>query len=318
MVVFASKESLDDRCPDDAARRRQAPRRAADAERGRGRLMKLFAISDLHLGYEDNRKGLADIAARPDDWLILAGDTGERLEHLDLALRTLSRKFRQIVWTPGNHDLWTVRSDPAGARGQRKYEQLVRLCRSYGAFTPEDPYPVARFGGRMMRVAPLFLLYDYTFRPDDVPVEDAVAWARETGVECADERLLDPDPYPSRAAWCHARCAETERRLLADAPLPTVLVSHFPLLQGLARLPRAPRFTPWCGTRRTADWHRRFGVELVVYGHLHIRSTKHVDGVRFEEVSLGYPRQWRGHVTPDECVREIAPGPSSEGARPDA
>jgi hypothetical protein len=30
----------------------------------------------------------------------------------------------------------------------------------------------------------------------------------------------------------------------------------------------------------------------VVTGHLHTRRTDIVDGTRFEEVSLGYPRQW--------------------------
>ena len=41
-----------------------------------------------------------------------------------------------------------------------------------------------------------------------------------------------------------------------------------------------------------AIWHIRFRAELVVYGHLHIPRTTHYDGVRFEEVSLGYPREW--------------------------
>src|SRR5689334_24518215 len=49
-------------------------------------------------------------------------------------------------------------------------------------------------------------LYDYSFRPDDVAAEDAVAWAAETDVVCTDEVLLHADPYPSRAAWCAARC----------------------------------------------------------------------------------------------------------------
>ena len=45
-------------------------------------------------------------------------------------------------------------------------------------------------------------------------------------------------------------------------------------------------------TTRTADWHTRFRAEVAVYGHLHIPRTTHYDGVRFEEVSLGYPREW--------------------------
>ncbi len=53
-----------------------------------------------------------------------------------------------------------------------------------------------------------------------------------------------------------------------------------------------PEFAQWCGTDRTADWHIRFRVTVAVYGHLHIPPTTRYDGVRFEEVSLGYPREW--------------------------
>ena len=48
----------------------------------------------------------------------------------------------------------------------------------------------------------------------------------------------------------------------------------------------------WCGTRRTEDWHVRFRAKAVVFGHLHIRQRREVDGVPFHEVSLGYRRQW--------------------------
>jgi hypothetical protein len=138
-----------------------------------------------------------------------------------------------------------------------------------------------------------FILYDYSFRPDEVAAEDAVAWAAETGVRCADEDLLDPHPFPSRAAWCESRVAETEKRL-AGIPADTrlILVNHWPLRRDHAVLPRVPRFSIWCGTRATEDWHRRFPIDVVVYGHLHLRSTRELDGVRFDEVSLGYPRQW--------------------------
>lgn len=43
-------------------------------------------------------------------------------------------------------------------------------------------------------------------------------------------------------------------------------------------------------------------------GHLHIRSTRRIDGVRFEEVSLGYPRQRAPHRELEHYLREILPG----------
>ena len=49
--------------------------------------MKLYAISDLHLGFEVNQRALSGITGHPDDWLILAGDVGETAIHLELAFR---------------------------------------------------------------------------------------------------------------------------------------------------------------------------------------------------------------------------------------
>jgi 3',5'-cyclic AMP phosphodiesterase CpdA len=268
--------------------------------------MKLYAISDLHLGYEANQRALLQIKSRPDDWLILAGDVGETAAHLELAFKELKPRFAKLVWVPGNHELWTLPGSGETARGRFKYDELVDLCRSHGVLTPEDPYPVVTIAGRAVRIAPLFLLYDYSFRPRDIPIEKALDWAAEAGLACADEAVLHPDPYADRAEWCRARCEMTERRLMAHGnDLPTVLINHFPLREDLARLPRIPRFSIWCGTKRTEDWHLRFNAMVVVSGHLHIRSTSHRDGVRFEEVSLGYPQQWSGSVTPDHCVREI-------------
>jgi 3',5'-cyclic AMP phosphodiesterase CpdA len=268
------------------------------------RRMKLYAISDLHLGFEANQRALVDIAGRPVDWLILAGDVGEGAAHLEFAFRQLKPRFAKLVWVPGNHELWTLPNEKA--RGRFKYDELVELCRSYDVLTPEDPYPIVSIAGRDVRIAPLFILYDYSFRPSHIPIERAIAWAAEAGIECADEVLLHPDPYADLTEWCHARCEATEQRLKAFRnDLPTVLINHFPLCQDLARLPRIPRFSIWCGTRRTEDWHLRFKAAVVVSGHLHIRSTSYRDGVRFEEVSLGYPRQWSGLIEPDHCVREI-------------
>lgn len=270
--------------------------------------MKLLAISDLHLGHEANRLALAGVSDHRDDWLIVAGDVGETFAHVELAWRTLLPRFARILWTPGNHELWTsVRDEGDRSRGVARYEALVDLCRAHGVVTPEDPFETWPGDGRTV-IAPIFTLYDYSFRPDDVKDEDAVAWARESGVLCSDERLLSPEPFPSRAAWCHERVRVTRTRLDAiPADRPTVLVSHFPLRYDLARPPRIPRFSIWCGTRLTGDWGARYRAAVLVSGHLHLRSTLVRDGIRCEEVSLGYPREWSRERSVDSFLREILP-----------
>jgi predicted phosphodiesterase len=269
-------------------------------------MMKLLAVSDLHVEAETNRQLVLDIPPQREDWLILAGDVGSRSAQVRNTLALLSGKFRQLVWVPGNHELWTLpRMDESA--GEQRYLELVAMCREYGVLTPEDPYPTWEGEGGPVVLAPLFLLYDYSFR-DEESKQDALDAAFAEGVVCSDEYLLHPDPYSSRELWCQARIQITERRLAAiPAEMATVLVSHFPLRRDVICLPRIPRFELWCGTRATEDWHVRYRAKVVVYGHLHTPSTCWRNGSRFEEVSLGYRHQWRSRVRDRGCLRQVLP-----------
>ncbi|MFB7897668.1 metallophosphoesterase family protein [Streptomyces xiamenensis] len=257
---------------------------------------KLLAISDLHVAYDENRKITEELRPESDDdWLLVAGDVGETFSDVEWALTLLASRFAQVVWTPGNHELWTPAADPVQLRGERRYERLVELCRGLGVLTPEDPYAVWQGERGPVAVAPLFLLYDYTFRPPGTrTTAEALAVAEAAGVMCTDEYLLHPDPYPSRQAWCRARLESTEERLAAlPEDLPTVLINHHPLIRQPTRVLRYPEFALWCGTEATDDWPVRFRAAAVVYGHLHIPRRITRDGVPHHEVSLGYPREWR-------------------------
>jgi 3',5'-cyclic AMP phosphodiesterase CpdA len=140
--------------------------------------MKLYAISDLHLGYKINRPALATLPPHLEDWLILVGDLGETTGHLRYALSLLTSRFAQLLWVPGNHDLWTLpsfSSEEDRLHGEKKYHRLVSICRDYDVLTPEDPYALWPGEGDLL-LAPLFLLYDYSFRPSEIPEEKAVVW----------------------------------------------------------------------------------------------------------------------------------------------
>lgn len=274
-------------------------------------MIRLLAISDLHLGHAINRDALDAIPPHPEDWLIVAGDVGEKPAHLVYALDRLTPRFAKVIWTPGNHDLWCPPDATDRTRGQARYDALVAICRSYGVATPEDPYLVfpsatATPEAPATYICPLFLLYDYTFHPHGIV--DPLAWARESGVVCGDEWMLSPDPWPSRSAWCHARLAYTEPRLSALPPeASTVLINHWPLRYDLARPPRVRRFSLWCGTTRTEHWATRFRARAVVNGHLHMRTSLMREQVRHVEVSLGYPRDWTTHRGIDFYLRQILP-----------
>ncbi|WP_406708108.1 metallophosphoesterase family protein [Streptomyces halobius] len=277
--------------------------------RGRGR-GTLVAVSDLHVRYPENREIVERLRPESDDdWLLIAGDVAECVADIRWALALLKSRFATVVWVPGNHELWTPANDPVQLRGVARYQHLVTICRELGVLTPEDPYPVWEGEGGPVVIAPLFLLYDYTFRPPGAhSKETALDIAEEAGVVCNDEFLLHPDPYPTRDAWCRDRLTATETKLAAvPAELPTILVNHFPLVREPTRPLWYPEFALWCGTEATADWPRRFRAAAVVYGHLHIPRLLICDGIPHQEVSLGYPREWRRRSTPPGRPVQILP-----------
>ncbi|OAL32899.1 hypothetical protein AYO20_07690 [Fonsecaea nubica] len=292
--------------------------------------MKLYAISDLHLSYKHNREALYDLRPHLDDSLIICGDVGEKIEHLHEAFKITTKLFKQVFWVPGNHELYTLPGHSNRGegheedaldeelRGDFKYQECIRVANEYGVITPEDEYVKWEGEGGPCIICPLFTLYDYSFRPDDVSREDALEWAMEENIVATDEALLHPDPYLSRDLWCEDRVARAEERLEATSQrgIPLVLVNHWPLRQDTITIPLIPRFSLWCGTKKTEDWHTRFNAKVVVTGHLHVRRTDWRDGVRFEEVSLGYPKQWQvareKGLDVNDLLREILPAPDMQ------
>jgi predicted phosphodiesterase len=272
--------------------------------------MRLWALSDLHVAYPINREAIAQLPAHPQDWLILGGDLGETPDQVRWILDTLGGRYQRLLWVPGNHELYTTGKDPVRLNGVARYEHLVGLCRRAGVLTPEDPWPLWPGDGPPTMIAPLFVPYDYSFGPPGLSREQVKAWAADEHIVSTDELLIKPEPYAHIGEWCAARVKLTEARLQDVPPgVRLVLINHWPLRQDLVRLYRIPRFAPWCGTTATEPWLRRFPVDVVVYGHLHMRSTDWREGVRHEEVSLGYPRHWRQEAGVSHYLRQILPGP---------
>ncbi len=271
-----------------------------------------MAVSDIHVGHRGNRPITEGIHAdSPEDWLIVAGDVSEKTDDIRWALSLLRSRFEKVIWVPGNHELWTTAKDPVQIHGAARYDYLVNLCREIDVITPEDPFPVWDDINGPVTLVPMFLLYDYSFLPEGAKTKaEGLAIARERNVVATDEFLLSCEPFATRDAWCHSRVAQTQRRLDELHPdMPLVLINHFPLVRQPTEVLFYPEFALWCGTELTADWHTKYNVLCSVYGHLHIPRTTTYDGVRFEEVSIGYPREWQRRGLPEKLLRQILPVP---------
>lgn len=303
--------------------------------------MSLYAIADLHITYKINREAFEKLSPKPGDGLILAGDgrltrprttdkfdpdqitVGEHIEHLHEVFSIATKRFSKVFWVPGNHELYSSfhsQEQEMHLKGESKYMACVVAAKQYGVITPEDEFVTWEYTSitgqpEKALVCPIFCLYDYSFRPAHVTREKAIDWALEEGINATDEHLLHPDPYSSRDEWCARLVQQAENKLTAaqKTGLPLVIVNHWPLREDTVFIPRVPRFSLWCGTKKTEDWHTRFNAKVVVTGHLHVRRTDWIDSVRFEEVSLGYPKQWQeardaGNDI-NSMLREILPGP---------
>src|SRR5215813_9861251 len=97
--------------------------------------MRVFALSDLHIDYDVNAKWIANlsIAEYRDDVLILAGDVTDSLRLLEWCLGALASRFKKVLFTPVNHDLWVIREDREKDSLQ-KFDEVCAVVESCGAY----------------------------------------------------------------------------------------------------------------------------------------------------------------------------------------
>ena len=139
---------------------------------------KLYAIADIHVAFAVNRVAWSNLAPHPGDGLILCGDVGETIEHLEMAFSKATKCFDTVWWCPGNHEIYTLLTgSSAGFRGEHKYQQCVEMARLYDVLTPEDDFVVWEGQGGPAVIAPIFTLYDYSFRPEDVTLQSTSNFA---------------------------------------------------------------------------------------------------------------------------------------------
>ena len=100
--------------------------------------MRVFAMSDLHTDFRGNMQWLTNFEleagqAHKGDILILPGDISHCVDILSTTLSILVRVFRIVVFTPGNHELWVVKSSLSPIRnGAHKLLHVIKLCEQLG------------------------------------------------------------------------------------------------------------------------------------------------------------------------------------------
>jgi predicted MPP superfamily phosphohydrolase len=118
--------------------------------------VKLHIMSDLHL--EMHADGGAELIRGLDptgvDVLVLAGDitTARYYENLESVFRPLAKKYRQILYVPGNHEYYKSSPD--------------QVTRNLARLTKELPAVVIPQNGAVVIAGQQFIAGTMWFRPD--------------------------------------------------------------------------------------------------------------------------------------------------------
>jgi hypothetical protein len=114
------------------------PAKPVLAAAARRRVTRLYALSDLHWDFAENRKWLDKVSdgSHMDDAVVLAGDITHKMDQFEDCLRAFKRKFGVVIFVAGNHDLW-IKPDVGGAFATSldKLEWCHKTCERLGVRT---------------------------------------------------------------------------------------------------------------------------------------------------------------------------------------
>ncbi len=238
--------------------------------------MRLFALSDIHVDYPDNMAWLLALSDSDyqEDLLLLAGDVSDLPDHLVTAFDRLRRKFREVFFVPGNHELWVHRCGTGDS--MVKFDRVMKLAREHGIQT--DPWQ-----DEAISIVPMLGWYDYSFGlPGDQLKESwfdfyACRWPRGWDLSAITDHFL-----------------RQNAQVLEARDKPVVSFSHFlPRIDVMPEaIPASYRYLyPVLGSNALGEQVRRLRPDLHVYGHSHVNRRVAIDGIEYLNNAFGYPSE---------------------------
>lgn len=261
--------------------------------------MHIFAISDIHVDFQENNNWIDGISEfeHKDDILLLAGDVCHNLEQLQDTLLQLRAKFKRLFFVPGNHDLW-IRGEPF-RNSLEKFEIIIKFCENNDiSIRPEKHNNIS--------IIPLFSWYT---GPDDG--DDSLYWPKPG--EDESNRMWSDNLF---VKWPNSKFPKSASQyffnlnseiLINNYSETVISMSHFiprkemmfaeypPILdpERVKKYDRSPEFnfSRVAGSKLIEKQIRQVGSKLHVYGHQHINRDREIDNVRYVAHCLGYPNE---------------------------
>ncbi|MEX0619105.1 MAG: metallophosphoesterase [Pseudohongiellaceae bacterium] len=262
--------------------------------------MKVFALSDLHLDYEENLLWLNQIPNRDfqSDVLILAGDITSDLNLLAAAFAILAARFRKVLFVPGNHEFWLHNGDFTNSL--EKFNAIMALCRDTG-------------------------ICDTVYRSEEVTFVPLLGWY--------DYSFAKPDNYLRRAWRDYRACAwppgfddceltryfldKNEEKLNAHGDT-LISFSHFlPRIDLMPdRIPPSKRRVyPVLGCQGLGRQVETLKSDIHVYGHSHVNRHIQLDGTLFINNAFGYPSEAHIALKALRCIFDTEASAIGSGER---
>lgn len=265
---------------------------------------RLFAVSDVHADFAENRAWCAAVAARGDfksDALIVAGDVSHELPVLRETLEALSSAFADVFFCPGNHELWVESGDSFDSLG--KHERVRELCAELGVHTA--PKRLGGENGRPFWVVPTLSYHHAAF--DTEPDIDHIEVPPYSRVMSDFRRCRWPEPMDPMTDDVAQHFDALNDGLWAeggfdprDRDCPVISFSHF--LPDLRLCPEKryltyPELPKAIGSNFLRDRIARLRPDVHVHGHTHFGFDLTFDGVRHIQGALARPderaNRWR-------------------------
>ncbi|HYK02062.1 MAG TPA: metallophosphoesterase [Thermoanaerobaculia bacterium] len=239
--------------------------------------MRVFAVSDIHIDYDVNARWVANLSSAEyqDDVLIVAGDLTDTLSLLEWCLGTLAKRFRKVLFVPGNHDLWVIRDDPQ-KDSMQKFDEVRAAVESSGA-------SMEIYRERGVAIVPLLGWYDYSFGQPSHELK--AMWMDYRACRWPDG-LQEKDVAAHFAALNDGHTSRVGEKVIT--------YSHF-----LPRIDVMPWFIPGSGkllypilgSTRLDRQLRRLNATIHVYGHSHVNRHVKLEGVTYINNAFGYPSE---------------------------
>ncbi|CAL5184940.1 unnamed protein product [Lathyrus oleraceus] len=277
------------------------PQILSSAFGGKSNGLRVFVVSDLHTDYDENLKWVECLSnvKYKDDVLLVAGDVAETYSKFVVTMSLLRERFEHVFYVPGNHDLWCRREGQNYVDSVEKFNKLLEACKRIGVET--NPMVVGALG-----IIPLFSWYHESFDKEEditgyripsleMACKDFYACNWPNGLSNGDTSLsLYFDALNDKQTESIKEIQKTcdhiitfshfvprqelcpEKRMLFYPKLPKVIGSD-PLEDRIRSIHGAQ------GREHASSCH--------VFGHTHFCWDAVVDGIRYVQAPLAYPRE---------------------------